>query len=196
MPSVSGRKNLFSDLLRLNSAISSDDFNVEQLVPLLTVVLNNEPDEVIWDHVYNAVTEHTPPPRSLPFLGQTPYLHNTSSFVNSSEHRKYVDAVLKEELGSLFVGVPDFYKAFFGDIENLEEAGIAVKKETVPYTVTRRAGVTGQNMRPKMKSYSGSQVKSICSVTWLKNRVLPQTLIEGSGRGLISHFKDLRPNAS
>lgn len=44
--------------------------------------------------------------------------------------------------------------------------------------------MTGQNIRPKMKSYSGSQVKSICSVTWLKNRVLPQTLIEGSGRGL------------
>lgn len=37
-----------------------------------------------------------------------------------------MDAVLKEELGSLFVGVPDFYKAFFGDIENLEEAEIAV----------------------------------------------------------------------
>lgn len=46
--------------------------------------------------------------------------------------------------------------------------------------------MTGQKMQPKMKSYSGSQVKSICSVTWLKNRVLPQALIEGSGRGLIS----------
>ncbi|KAL2220563.1 hypothetical protein M432DRAFT_543140 [Thermoascus aurantiacus ATCC 26904] len=124
--STSGSKNLFSDLLRLSSAVNSDDFEVDRLIPLLTAVLNNECDEVIWDHVYIAVTEETPPPRSLPFLGQTPYLHNTSSFVNSSEHRKYVDAVLKEELGSLFVGVPDFYKAFFGDIENLEEAGIAV----------------------------------------------------------------------
>jgi len=125
--STSGSKNLFSDLLRLSSAVNSDDFEVDRLIPLLTAVLNNECDEVTWDHVYIAVTEHSPPPpRSLPFLGQTPYLHNTSSFVNSSEHRKYVDAVLKEELGSLFVGVPDFYKAFFGDIENLEEAGIAV----------------------------------------------------------------------
>lgn len=126
LPSVSGRKNLFYDILRLNSVISSDGFDLEHLIPLLTAVLNNESDEVIWTHVYCAVTEHTPPLWSLPFLGQTPFLHNTSSIVNSSEQRKHVDDVLKEELGTLFVGVPDLYKTFFGDIERLEEAAIAV----------------------------------------------------------------------
>ncbi|KAF2241698.1 hypothetical protein BU26DRAFT_571458 [Trematosphaeria pertusa] len=54
-------KNLFHELLRLNSAASSDDFDIERIRPLLDVILNNEPDEVIWNKVYDAVTEYTPP---------------------------------------------------------------------------------------------------------------------------------------
>ena len=47
--------------------------------------------------------------------------------MNSSEQRKYVDDVLKVELGSsLHVGVPGFYDAFFGDIADLETVAAAV----------------------------------------------------------------------
>ncbi|TQB71503.1 hypothetical protein MPDQ_007542 [Monascus purpureus] len=124
--SVSGCRSLFSDLSRLSSAVNSDDFDLERLVPLLGAVLNKESDNAVWDKVYAVAVESTPPPKPLPFLSQTPYLHTTSSFVNSSEHRKYVDAVLKEELSSIYIGVPGFYEAYFGGIEGLEETGAVV----------------------------------------------------------------------
>jgi hypothetical protein len=108
--SNSGNKNFFDDLLRLNSAVNSDDFDIERVTPLLKAVINNESDDIIWDKAYAAVTEFTPPPRPLPFLNQTPWSNATSSIVNSSEHRKYVDDVLKDELGSsLYIGVPGSY---------------------------------------------------------------------------------------
>src|SRR5205814_4143738 len=57
----------------------------------------------------------------------TPNSFNTSSFVNSSEYRKHVDDVLKDELGSsLHIGVPEFYKAFFGEVTGLETMAAAV----------------------------------------------------------------------
>ncbi|RYP14111.1 hypothetical protein DL767_010419 [Monosporascus sp. MG133] len=93
---------LRSDLLRLNSAVDSDDFDFDRIKPLLNAIFADKPDEKIWDAVYDAVAESTPPPRPIASsLQQTPWLRNTSSFANSSEYRKYVDDVLKEELGSI-----------------------------------------------------------------------------------------------
>jgi hypothetical protein len=46
----------------------------------------------IWDKVYIDTVDSTPPPRLLSFLTQTPYLHTTSGFSNSSEHRKYINS--------------------------------------------------------------------------------------------------------
>ena len=127
LPSCSDSKSLYGDLSRLHTAVYGNEFDIERVIPLLNAVLTNEPDEeVIWNKVYAAVTESTPPPRPLPYLVQTPYLPNTSSFVNSSEHRKHVDDVLKEELGSLYVGVPGFYEAFFREVRDLEAVGTAV----------------------------------------------------------------------
>ena len=90
------------DLLNLNLAVYSDNFDIELIIPLLRAVLNNEPDEVIWNKVYTAVTESTPP-RPASSIQQTPWLRSTSSFANPTEHRKYVDDVLKEELGPMYV---------------------------------------------------------------------------------------------
>ncbi|ELR04271.1 hypothetical protein GMDG_06671 [Pseudogymnoascus destructans 20631-21] len=127
LPSNIGNKNLFGDLSRLNSAVNSDDFDIERVTPLLKAVINNESDDIIWGKAYAAVTEFTPPPRPLPFLNQTPWSNATSSIVNSSEHRKYVDDVLKDELGSsLYIGVPGFYDAFFRHVEELDSISEAV----------------------------------------------------------------------
>jgi hypothetical protein len=126
LPSTTGRGTLRSDLLRLELSIESDEFDLEQLIPLLKAVLENEPDEVIWNKVYDAVTESTPPPRPISSIQQTPWLRNTSSFANSSEHRKYVDDVLKEELGPMHVGIPGFFAAIFGGITGLESTAKAV----------------------------------------------------------------------
>ncbi|KAL2168365.1 hypothetical protein VTG60DRAFT_7343 [Thermothelomyces hinnuleus] len=114
-------KNLFSDLSRLNSAVNSDDFDLDRIKPLLNASLADHLDDtLIWDRVYDAVTESTPPPRPIvSSVQQTPWLRNTGSFANSSEHRKYVDNVLKEELGPMYVDLGGFHKTYFGSVPNL-----------------------------------------------------------------------------
>ncbi|PYH88282.1 hypothetical protein BO71DRAFT_365724 [Aspergillus ellipticus CBS 707.79] len=126
LPSVSRGKTLLGDLSTLNSTIDSNDFDVKNLIPLCVAVYTGEPDEVVWNKVYAALAETTPPPKSIHFLGQTPYLHTTSSFVNSSEQRRHVDAVLKEELGYIHIGVQAFYDSYLGVIDGLGETGAAV----------------------------------------------------------------------
>ncbi|KAF3049727.1 hypothetical protein E8E11_010167 [Didymella keratinophila] len=121
-----GGKTLFHDLLRLNAVVSSDNFDDGRIRPLLDAIINNQPDEDVWDRVYEAVTESTPPPRPSSSFHQTPLSINTGSFANSAEHRKHVDDVLKEELGHLYVGVPGFFDAFFGDVPGLRTAAQAV----------------------------------------------------------------------
>ncbi|KAF1980438.1 hypothetical protein BU23DRAFT_444835 [Bimuria novae-zelandiae CBS 107.79] len=118
--------SLFSHLSKLNSAISSDDFDIERIRPLWNAVLNKQSDDVIWNKAEAVVTESTPPSRPPSSFQQTPWLRSTSSFANSTEHRKYVDDVLKEELGPMYVGIPGFFEAFFGEIAGLKLAAQAV----------------------------------------------------------------------
>jgi hypothetical protein len=96
----------------------------------LDAVLANKPDDEIWRQVYYAVTEPTPPPRPIASsFYQTPWLNNTSSFANSSEYRKNVDIVLRDELGAMYVGLPRFHEIFFGRVAGLETASEAVFKK-------------------------------------------------------------------
>jgi hypothetical protein len=46
-----------------------------------------------------------------------------------SEYRKYIDYILKEELGPLYVGIPSLYKAFFRRVEGLKEVSAAIFKK-------------------------------------------------------------------
>ncbi|RYO97370.1 hypothetical protein DL765_011214 [Monosporascus sp. GIB2] len=101
--SKTGHGTLRSDLLRLNSAVDFDNFDFDRIKPLLNAILANKLDKDIWDAVYDAVTESTPPPWPIASsLQQTPWLRNISSFANSSEHRGYMNDALKEELGPIF----------------------------------------------------------------------------------------------
>ncbi|PHH49261.1 hypothetical protein CFIMG_006234RA [Ceratocystis fimbriata CBS 114723] len=124
LPSKTGHTSLRIDLIRLKSAVASTDFNFDCVKPLLKSALADETDDtLLWDQVYQAVTEPTPPPRLVASsIQQTPWLRNTSSFANSSEHRKYVDDVLKEELGSMYVGLCKFHETYFGNVADLETA--------------------------------------------------------------------------
>ena len=129
--SKTGRGNLEDDLLKLISAVASDGFDFDRIKRLLNAATSDSPDDrIIWDQVYNAVTESTPPPRPIASsLQQTPWLHNTSSFANSSEYRKDVDRVLKNELGAMYVGVSRFHETFFGGVADLEMVSGSVFKE-------------------------------------------------------------------
>ncbi|KAK6859033.1 hypothetical protein PG995_004886 [Apiospora arundinis] len=132
LPAERGSKTLINDLSRLFSTITSDDsdFEYKRIQPLLHHALAINSDSDIWRQAYDAVAEHTPPSRTIASsLQQTPWLRNTSSFVNSSEHRKYVDGVLKEELGPLYVGLQDLQTVFFGGIADLDTASEATFKK-------------------------------------------------------------------
>ncbi|KAE8145874.1 hypothetical protein BDV25DRAFT_133403 [Aspergillus avenaceus] len=129
LPSNSGGI-IRSDLLRLISAVASNDFDLERIKPLLKAsIVDASTDEQIWNLVDVAAAESTPPPRTVASsLQQTPWLHKTSSFANSSEYRQDVDRVLKTELGPLYVGLPHFHSTFFGHVSGLQSASAAVFK--------------------------------------------------------------------
>ena len=46
-----------------------------------------------------------------------------------SKYRKYIDNVLKEELGPLYIGIPSLYKAFFKKVKGLKEVSATVFKK-------------------------------------------------------------------
>lgn len=103
--SQTSQNTLQSDLLRLISAVASRHFDFDHIRPLFNAILIDKLDYEIWGQVYKSVTESTPLPWSIDSsLEQTLWLRNTSSFANSLEHCKYVDNVLKEELGLMYVG--------------------------------------------------------------------------------------------
>jgi hypothetical protein len=128
LQSKTGHGPLRNDLLKLISAVASDDFDFDRVKPLLKSALADELDDaIIWNHLYEAVTESTPPPRPIPSsIQQTPLSQNTSGLVNSSEFRQNVDPILKLELEHLYTGLPNFHKAFFGDVPDLDRVSEAV----------------------------------------------------------------------
>jgi len=46
-----------------------------------------------------------------------------------SKYRKYIDYILKEELGPLYIGIPSLYKVFFREVEGLKEVSATVFKK-------------------------------------------------------------------
>lgn len=123
--------SVFSEISSLNTLITSDDYDLDLIKPLIKICLaDSVNDTLIWDQVCRIVAGSTPPPRPIPSsLQQTPWSQNTSSFVNSSERRQEVDRILKQELGPLYVDVPGFCDAFFGSVRGLN---------TVSETVLRK----------------------------------------------------------
>jgi hypothetical protein len=135
LPSPNRRGTLFGDLARFASVVDSDDFDARSIVSILIRVDEKASDAAIVNAVYDLVTEPTPPPRQLPYPYQTPISFNTGSFVNTSENRKHFDDALKEELdSSLYIDVPGFFDAFFGEVPNLTSVSANAKKGKIHYT--------------------------------------------------------------
>ena len=182
------------------TAVNADSVDVERILPLLQAVLRRAPDEVIWDKVYAAVTESTPPPRPASSIQQTPWLRSTGSFANSTEHRKYVDDVLKEELGQMHVGVPGFFDAFFGGVAGLGTVAQAVlercKNEAAPLYQEEdgwRGWPEGAKERDVLSWFAPSQSSS----QTLQRSIKRATESDGEPwHDLIILCRDLRPTAS
>ncbi|WVN87097.1 uncharacterized protein L203_102273 [Cryptococcus depauperatus CBS 7841] len=125
-----GHDTVKDDISRLISSVLSGDLDFDHIRSLLEAALADNPeDALIWDRVADAAAalNVTPPPRSMTLSSlQTPWVHSTSSIVNSPEYRLYIDQVLKRELGQLRVGLPSFHATFFGRVADLETAAAAV----------------------------------------------------------------------
>ncbi|QVM09499.1 hypothetical protein D8B26_004159 [Coccidioides posadasii str. Silveira] len=124
--------DIASELFALSVLVRKGDFSYNYYRPLVKLVIQRNPkasDHHIWSAILDLISADsrtTPPPRPILALQQTPWLQNTSSFANSTEYRKHVDAALKEELGDLHADILGFFEAFFGNIAGLDVAARAV----------------------------------------------------------------------
>ncbi|KIW36525.1 uncharacterized protein PV06_11236 [Exophiala oligosperma] len=112
LSSNTGRGSFSGDLSRFYAQIDSEQFDANSIIPLLRDVINGAPDKTLFAKAYATLTESTPPP--------------CPTIVNSSEQRQYMDDLLKEEMGPLYVGIPGFYETFYGKIPDLEENAVAM----------------------------------------------------------------------
>lgn len=136
-----------SDLLRLISAFTSNDFHHERIKPLLkSSLVVTSSNEQIWNLVDVAAAKSTPPLREFASsLQQTPSFQKTSSFANSPEYRQDVDRVLKSELWPLYVGLPHFYSTSFGGVSGLQTASNAFFIKNAPKVAIRFSPVGGKD---------------------------------------------------
>lgn len=63
LPSLNGRRSLFGDLLRFNSVVDLDAFEIRSVTYLIKEVINNALAQKIWNIVRNLVVESTLPLR-------------------------------------------------------------------------------------------------------------------------------------
>lgn len=128
LASRTGRGKLRDDILRLMSTVASRHIELDRIRPLLDAALANDLDDaLVWDRAYYAVAEHTPPPQqATPSSQQTPWVHKTSSLVNTSEFRRDVDKVLSTELDPDRVDVCQLHDAYFRGVAGLDTASEAV----------------------------------------------------------------------
>ncbi|KAI0798397.1 hypothetical protein GGR55DRAFT_672294, partial [Xylaria sp. FL0064] len=122
------------DISKLIPALASNTVHLDRIKPLLRAVIANRPDIEIWEQVYHAVTESTPPRKPISSILQTPWRLTTSSVVNSSEKRDKMDKLLSDELGVMYVDVPNFYEAFWGGIPQLETASKEIFQKCIQGT--------------------------------------------------------------
>ncbi|EEH33159.1 hypothetical protein PAAG_04212 [Paracoccidioides lutzii Pb01] len=136
--------NVASDIANLFTSLQRANFSYNHYRRLVHLVIQRLPPTEsqnvetwnfdVWNAVFgliDTVSRGTPPPPPHPTssIQQTPWLRNTSSVVNSTEYRKHVDIVLKEELGEIHVDIPRFFDAYFGDIPHLTAVSQAVLEE-------------------------------------------------------------------
>lgn len=152
--------------------VEEADFDYEKIIPVLIVILDGQPHEVIWEKVYGAVTENTPTPGVVieDEIEETLKRRNTSSFANSAEHRKHFDAILKEELGSVLIGIPTFFETFFRHIENPDDTAHAVYRRCTKGEEPLFDGMRGWKGWPKsamqndVTEWLSSQVRLLISL--------------------------------
>ncbi|OJD16018.1 hypothetical protein AJ78_03771 [Emergomyces pasteurianus Ep9510] len=189
-----GHRNLTLDISKLFGHIQQDDFSYENYRTLSQLVIRKAPDIDIWTAVINliiTVLRSTSPP-SAPFVQQTPTTYNMSSLVNSSEYRKDVDNVLKEEIGPIVIDIPGFYEAFFGEVTDLEHIADTILKKCTQGDTLQYHEKDGWKEWPEDAKEQGvlkwlTQM-IIRSKAMLSSCFQPSTFNEGYWYSLINHY--------
>ncbi|KAH7053481.1 hypothetical protein B0J12DRAFT_598595 [Macrophomina phaseolina] len=139
---------LGSAVAHLYARLLSNQTDVKPTTQLVKHVIDKKDDPTIWISVYELIRQTQPAVPTFAFptapasatlpitpkrtpsttsVQQTPNTRTTSVMVNSSEQRKLFDDVLRAELdGSLFIGVPNFFETFFGEVDNLEQTAATI----------------------------------------------------------------------
>lgn len=130
LPSTMATGFLHGEILSLLVRLTSGDVEIEQITRLVNYVITQVDDIQVWTEVYNVIVRTkpvqptTPPRPALSFpssFKQTPWSFNTN-FVDSSELRKDIDPILRNELDdSLTIDHPEFMHAFLGKVTRLDE---------------------------------------------------------------------------
>ncbi|KAL7931331.1 hypothetical protein V8C35DRAFT_282676 [Trichoderma chlorosporum] len=106
LPSKSHRGPLRDSLLRLSQALTSNDFDLNRVQPLLKAAVDHLDDAEIWDQVDHAAIETTPP--------RLPHRYPLSTEPHD------IDPILRSELGPFYVDVHGLREKFFGGVPDLE----------------------------------------------------------------------------
>ncbi|KAH8585983.1 hypothetical protein B0O99DRAFT_695910 [Bisporella sp. PMI_857] len=140
---------LSSDLLKLISAVTSDNFHFDRIKPLLTAALtDNRDDALIWDQVYNAVTESltspkqlTPPTAFEKAVFDTPFRSSSASQRWIEQTHDEVDQRILEELtGRVYYDVGGFYERYFEGKTWTNNARDIYEESRAQYTEGRWSG--------------------------------------------------------
>ncbi|KAL7922846.1 serine/threonine-protein kinase Sgk2 [Trichoderma austrokoningii] len=173
LPSPRGGKSLSEHVLILYSAHQSSDTDLGRVKPLLQAVLQHSDDDVaFWAQIYKAFLETTP----LPPL--------SSLILNSSEFRRDIDPILKNELGDPRVGIKRFREAFFACEPGLEAAAAAVFNRCCEGSDPAREGdvlAWFGNIIPKLEEFAAHHQPANLKMTHRRKLLAqPRTPLLGS----------------
>ena len=180
LPSTLGGVDITDDIMKLRFLVSSSDFNLDRIRPLLQAALKvNADDALIWGEVRNAVFIVVTPSPTTSFsrssCPETPVRYSMGRGFNSSES---TDSVLDKELGHMYVGIPDFHERFFGEVDDLKPASNAFYEKCTKGS-SPLFSKAGEGWRGWPKDANQKQV-----VSWLE-----AFFVE-----LIAFAKDYKPN--
>ncbi|KAF2787657.1 hypothetical protein K505DRAFT_379435 [Melanomma pulvis-pyrius CBS 109.77] len=122
--SKTGRESLRSDLLGFASTVLSSDFDLKSVLPLAQHILDQAPDQNIWDAVIALVTLKTTPPSLPSALSLDTPLKSTSSSQRANEqtHDDMDERILQEINGCVYKDTGGFYEKYFEGKEWSTEA--------------------------------------------------------------------------
>ncbi|PKY06361.1 hypothetical protein P168DRAFT_279806 [Aspergillus campestris IBT 28561] len=128
LPSLSGRDVFRNDLGWLIPDALSNESDISRVLSPLSSVLDNEPDVTIWRKAYSAAINRTPPPRPVVTRNEASSSPTMWPMADSFEYERRADAMLEQELGSMYIDVPGFFDAYLGRAEEVETAAATIMR--------------------------------------------------------------------